>query len=492
MQKTVSRRIASGFAVALGLMLVVAVVAGLALGQATRAYRAALEQQRNSEIPALQTRLWFEGANLNFVRYLLSPSDRWVQHREQAVQGVTAELAALRRTAHSPEARQLWQDAVVSMADWNDASRDAMEAARGGRMAEALRIRDTRTFPSGTTFIRAVESGVVAERRETEEAIAAAEKVRRWTMWGLAGATLLALVVGIASARHLYRDVSGPLRESTGVLASSASEILAATRQQAAGASQSMAAVAETAATVDQVAQTADQAAQRARMVAESAQRTAEIGKSGRRAVEESQASMAGVREQVESIATSILALAEQAHAIGEIIATVDDIAGQTNLLALNAAIEASRAGEYGRGFAVVAQEIRSLAEQSRGATVQVRQLLGEIQRATTTAVMTTEEGTKQAAVGARQVAEAGDTIRLLAETASDAAQAAAQIVASAGQQASGMGQIRQAMRDIQTATQQNLSATQQTERAAQDLSRIGLSLMELVGSDGRAGPRAG
>jgi hypothetical protein len=491
-QKTVSRRIASGFAVALGLMLVVVVVAGIALHQATRAYRAALEQQRDNEMPALRTRLGFAEANLNFVRYLLAPSDNWTQRREQAVRGVMADLAALQRTSHSPEARGLWQDAHAAMSDWNDASRDAMEAAGAGRLADALRIRDTRTFPTGTAFIRAVESGVQAERRETDQTLANAEEAERLTMWGLAAAAVVALVVGVGSARRLYRDVSDPLRESTGVLASSASEILAATRQQAAGASQSMAAVAETAATVDQVAQTAEQAAQRARMVAESAQRTAEIGKSGRRAVEESQASMAGVREQVESIASSILALAEQAHAIGEIIATVDDIAGQTNLLALNAAIEASRAGEYGRGFAVVAQEIRSLAEQSRGATVQVRQLLGEIQRATTTAVMTTEEGTKQAAVGARQVAEAGDTIRLLAETASDAAQAAAQIVASAGQQASGMGQIRQAMRDIQTATQQNLSATQQTERAAQDLSRIGLSLMELVGSDGRAGTRAG
>ncbi len=492
MQKTVSRRIAWGFAVALGLMLVVSLVAGFALHRATGAYRAALQQQSGSDIPALETILWFERANLNFLRYLLVPGEESVARREQAVEVVESQLGALHRTAHTEEARERWRTAIGLMAEWNDGSRASMEAARDGRMSDALRIRDARAIPSGTTFIRAVEDGVRAERRETDQALAAAERAETWTMWGLAVAAVLALLVGVASARRLYRDVSDPLRESTGVLASSASEILAATRQQAAGASQSMAAVAETAATVDQVAQTAEQAAQRARMVAESAQRTAEIGKTGRRAVEESQASMAGVREQVESIATSILALAEQAHAIGEIIATVDDIAGQTNLLALNAAIEASRAGEYGRGFAVVAQEIRSLAEQSRGATVQVRQLLGEIQRATTTAVMTTEEGTKQAAVGARQVAEAGDTIRLLAETASDAAQAAAQIVASAGQQASGMGQIRQAMRDIQTATQQNLSATQQTERAAQDLSRIGISLMELVGTDGRAGPRPG
>jgi methyl-accepting chemotaxis protein len=42
-------------------------------------------------------------------------------------------------------------------------------------------------------------------------------------------------------------------------------------------------------------------------------------------------------------------------------------ISGQTNLLALNASIEAGRAGEHGRGFAVVANEVRKLAEESKG-----------------------------------------------------------------------------------------------------------------------------
>src|SRR3546814_17620841 len=91
---------------------------------------------------------------------------------------------------------------------------------------------------------------------------------------------------------------------------------------------------------------------------------------------------MGTVREQTGSIAESILALAEQAQAIGEIIATVSDIAEQTNLLALNAAIEASRAGEHGKGFTVVANEIKALADQSKKATVPVRQHLGENTRA--------------------------------------------------------------------------------------------------------------
>ena len=56
-------------------------------------------------------------------------------------------------------------------------------------------------------------------------------------------------------------------------------------------------------------------------------------------------------------------ALEAQAERIGEITASVADLADQTSLLALNAAIEATRVGDHGRGFAVVADEVRALAE---------------------------------------------------------------------------------------------------------------------------------
>jgi len=90
------------------------------------------------------------------------------------------------------------------------------------------------------------------------------------------------------------------------------------------------------------------------------------VGDVGRRAVEDSISVMATVKDQAESIAQSILGLAEQAQAIGEIIAVVNDIAEQTNLLALNAALEASRAGEHGRGFNVVAVAIKTLGSNRR------------------------------------------------------------------------------------------------------------------------------
>ena len=267
------------------------------------------------------------------------------------------------------------------------------------------------------------------------------------------------------------------IREAVARLTATTAEILASTAQQVAGAQQQAAAVAQTVTTVDQVAQTAEQAAHRARGVGEAVRRNLETGQAGRKAVEDSIVALEGLQAQVESTAGNILMLAEQAQAIGSIIASVDDIAEQTNLLALNAAIEASRAGEHGRGFAVVAGEVKALAEQSKKATVQVRRILGEIQKATNTAVLSTEAVTKGVAGAIGVGGQTRATINALVDALGDAAQASAQIMASAGQQATGIGQVNQAMKSLDQVAQQNLVATRQVEQAARDLDALGARL---------------
>ena len=104
---------------------------------------------------------------------------------------------------------------------------------------------------------------------------------------------------------------------------------------------------------------------------------------------------MEAIREQVEEVAEKIVALSQKTQAVGEIIATVNDIAEQSNLLALNAAIEAATAGEQGSRFSVVANEMKHLADQAKEATVQVRTILGDIQKGINSSVMLTEEASQ-------------------------------------------------------------------------------------------------
>jgi methyl-accepting chemotaxis protein len=275
-------------------------------------------------------------------------------------------------------------------------------------------------------------------------------------------------------ARARIEGLLQTISETATNLVSSTAEILAGTTQQAAGAQEQAAAVAQTVTTVNQVVQTSEQAAERARAVADISHRSLDYSRTGRKVVEDSIVVMGTVKEQVESSAESILILAEQAQAIGDIITSVNEIAEQTNLLALNAAIEASRAGEQGKGFGVVAAEVKTLADQSKKATGRIRQILSEIQRATSSAVMTTEECSKSVNNASRVISQAGDNIRSLADIIDQAAQAAAQIAASATQQAQGTAQIHLAMKNINQVTNQNLSSTRQMEQAAKGLNVLG------------------
>ncbi len=272
------------------------------------------------------------------------------------------------------------------------------------------------------------------------------------------------------------------IREAANNLSSAAAEILAATTQQASGSAEQSAGISQTTTTVDEVRTISEQAIERAQEVVDTSQRTVEVSRTGRTAVEETIDSMSQIKERVEGIAENILSLSDQTQQIGDIIATVNEISSQSNMLALNASVEAARAGEYGKGFAVVAAEVRSLAEQSKQATTQVKTILLDIQNAINATVMATEEGTKVVDQGVRLAAQTRMAIEKLADVINETAQIVMQVSAGGQQQASGVEQIALAMQNINQATIQGLASTRQAEKAAQNLNDLARSLNEMVG----------
>lgn len=481
---TIGRRVTAGFAISGVLLVALASVGVWALTHTVGAYDQALAVRRTMLVPTLRAESEIRGANIEFLRFLLSGNDAYARSADSSVaiaRGLISDANGA--AADSTVASRAWTPILGLLDEWAKSVHEAVAARRQGNQAGALLIRDQKVEPLQNRIDVAIrESSRSIQKTSDDFASRSAEsaKLARTTL--LIG-TLLAILAAIVSATLLRRSINRPLRESANVIASSSAEILAATTEQAAGINESMAAVAETVATVDEVAQTATQAAQRAKVLADSAQRSADSGAAGRVAVQRSITAIRAVESEVDTIAKGIVLLAEQASTIGEITSAVSDIAEQTRLLALNAAVEAARAGENGRGFAVVAAEIKALAGQAKDSTTQVTRILSEIQRATSSAVMATEQGTKQTAAASRQAVEAGEIIAQLADVAAEASQTAAQIAASAGQQALGMEQIRQAIANIHDATQQHLTATRQSETAAENLSSMGSRLVKLVGN---------
>lgn len=286
-----------------------------------------------------------------------------------------------------------------------------------------------------------------------------------------------AFALMVENLRALTRE----LHEGISVLGSSASEISTSTSELAASASQTAAAISETTTTVEEVRQTAQMSSEKARAVSDSALRAASVSEGGRKATDDAAAGIARIQQQMELIAESMVRLSEQSQAVGQIVATVEDLSGQSKLLAVNASIEAAKAGEHGKGFAVVAQEVKSLAEQSRQATAQVRSILGDIQQATSAAVLATEQGGHAVAEGVRQSTQAGQSIQALASSVGEASQAAVQIAASSQQQLVGVDQVATAMESIKLASAQNVDSAKQMESAAHGIKLLGEKLRQIA-----------
>lgn len=355
---------------------------------------------------------------------------------------------------------------------------DAIAVLKAGRREELLlrSPEDALQMSEKLQAFRELVLGAVNAKRESLNGFV--EWLTTLVFIGLIVATVLCLVFSAVVSRSILSTLRAIISE----LGASTSQIVAATTEVAAGAAQTATAVSETTTTVEEVKQTAHLASQKAKVVSETAQRAAEVSKGGAAAVEENTTTIGQIRDQMGSVAQSVVRLSEQSQSIGEIIATVDDIAEQSNLLAVNAAIEAARAGEQGKSFGVVAQEVKSLAEQSKRATSQVRGILNEIQKATASAVMATEQGSKAVEAGVKQANVAGGAIRSLAEMIKEAAMSATQIAVSSQQQLAGMDQVTLAMENINQASAQNVEGTRQSEAAAKNLNHLAVRLSALIG----------
>lgn len=321
-----------------------------------------------------------------------------------------------------------------------------------------------------------------------------------WWLWR--GLRLLAFLILLGYILLIFRQTTGELESRLEELAanrliqdgvikeihavvnqlgSTASEMSAASTQVAAGTTETAASTSKTATTVEEVLQSAQVAMQRANAVSERSQRVVQVSADGGRAVQETVEGMHRIREQMAMIAKTVVQVGDQGQAIGGIIAVVTKLADQSNLLAVNAAIEAAQAGEQGKGFGVVAQEIRNLAQQSKEATMQIRGILGEVQKTTANAVVVTEQGSNIVKTGVERAEQAGEAIRVLGEATEEAFQAALHIGASSRQQVMGIEQVGKAMDSIDQSSVQNASSTKQLEAAAKDLQHLGQKLETLA-----------
>ncbi len=150
-----------------------------------------------------------------------------------------------------------------------------------------------------------------------------------------------------------------------------------------------------------------------ARLLSEQAKLKLETG---RDAIEATIAGFKGLTEIVVQLGERMAGFATAMNQVQSVSSTIEVIARKTNMLALNATIEAARAGDAGRSFAVVAAEVKKLAHDTRSATSQIAETIGDLTReasAVTTEIKSGVEKSRAAQAGFGQIS---DTVREVTE----------------------------------------------------------------------------
>lgn len=277
------------------------------------------------------------------------------------------------------------------------------------------------------------------------------------------------------------RNFDVAMTDAVSRLSSVVSELTTTIEQQAVGMNEQSTALNETTTTTQELSATSHQTTEKAQFVVESAEKSMDVTSRGKSAVDSSIDEMNEIKRRVERIAEQILDLSEKTQQIGVITTTVNDIAEQTNMLALNAAIEASKAGEFGKGFGVVAFEVRKLAEKSKEASLRIRDLITQIQNATNSTVMATEEGSKRVDIGVDKIREAGRLMDQSIGSLEENVGYAQQILVGSKQQTIGIEQITLAMANINEVVKQVAAGTQQTQRAVDSVLLLTKELNEML-----------
>ncbi len=274
-----------------------------------------------------------------------------------------------------------------------------------------------------------------------------------------------------AMTRDLASLVSQVQRSSV-QLAASATEIAATSRQQeattvslSAATSQVAAAVNEISATTQDLSRTMNEVKQ----VAQAAETEADRGQAGLAGMDQT---LQQFEQAIRNVAARLADITEKTGAIGAVVNTITKVAEKTNLLSLNAAIEAERAGEHGRGFAVVAREIRMLADQTAVATLDIENMVRQMEGAVAAGVAETGHFNRDVRQGLATLAEVGRQLHGIIEQVKTMTPRFRMVSEGMDAQSAGARQISEAMGQLNLTTSQNAEALRQFQAATEMLSR--------------------
>lgn len=295
------------------------------------------------------------------------------------------------------------------------------------------------------------------------------------------GTFVVVIFVGIMTIVWINKIAVNPINQISNNIAVSSTQISSSIEEQEEIAQKRAIFINETTATANELGASYTQSAEQSDLANASAQETLTILATGNASVEKIRLEVINVHEQVELMANKILELTEKIDQIGEVSDAVRSVADQTNMLALNASVEAVRAGEGGKGFSVIAVEIRKLADQSRDSTVNINNLILEIQKAINATTQISQKGQESVDTCFQITESTTQTFAQVKNSVTDVVHSNEKITLNLKQQLIAVEQLIESITSINVGAKENAKSMTQISEGIQLLNGVALELKKIV-----------
>lgn len=297
----------------------------------------------------------------------------------------------------------------------------------------------------------------------------AEQNVRQSQFLSLA-AILIGPTIAFFFGRYLANALIRRLQQSVVQITTSATQIAASGKELEATVAEQLASTNEVTATAQEIAATSKQLVKTMDQVGGMTQSTAHAANDSQDELTQMENVMRHLSEATTSISSKLGVMNAKAGNINNVVITITKVADQTSLLSLNAAIEAEKAGEYGAGFAVVAREIRRLANQTAVATLEIEQIVKDMQSAVAVGVMEMDKFNHSVSVSVDRVSKISDQIAKVIHQVQSLPPQFEQVSRSVEEQSEGAQQISEAMGQLAQASHQTVDALRETNSALDQL----------------------
>jgi methyl-accepting chemotaxis protein WspA len=265
-------------------------------------------------------------------------------------------------------------------------------------------------------------------------------------------------------------DLIARVRMSSIQLHATGTEIGAAANEQDSHTQNFSASAAQIASAVKEISATGQELLSTTNELQSRADQASGLADAGRSSLDNMQTSMQRLADATGSISTKLGVVREKASGINSVVTTITKVADQTNLLSINAAIEAEKAGEAGRGFLVVAREIRRLADQTAVATLDIEQMVRQMQAAVTAGVMEMDKFREDVRSGIHQTSSISGQMTQILDQVHNLTQQFHGVREAVSQQSLGARQIDDAMGHLVGGVKHVAGAARDFNQAASNL----------------------